>query len=128
MLFCHCIINTIQLDNVMSIFRNTFTQIIYSINNNKSDLISTSIFVVDRGVLEFITYLLKNINYYYSLFYNTIERHEQGLVKGTELFTQLLFKKTNNFIQGNKPKNYIFELMQSVMMEVRAQPFSFRTS
>ena len=25
MLFCHCITNTIQLDNVMSIFRNTFT-------------------------------------------------------------------------------------------------------
>ena len=26
MLFCHCITNTIQLDNVMSIFRNTFTE------------------------------------------------------------------------------------------------------
>ena len=25
MRFCHCITNTIQLDNVMSIFRNTFT-------------------------------------------------------------------------------------------------------
>ena len=90
----------VEILSLLYMFRNTFTQIIYSINNNKSDLISTSIFVVDRGVLEFITYLLKNINYYYSLFYNTIERHEQGLIKGTELFTQLLFKKTNYFIQG----------------------------
>jgi len=90
----------VEILSLFYIFTNTFTQIIYSINNNKSDLISTSIFVVDRGVLEFITYLLKNINYYYSLFYNTIERHEQGLEKGTELFTQILLKKTNHFIQG----------------------------
>ena len=95
----------IEILGLLYVFKDRFTQIIYSVNNNKSDLISTSTFKVADDVIEFITYLLKNINYYYYLYYNTVEKHEEGIVVGAKLFTQILFKKTEPFINKNIEKN-----------------------
>jgi hypothetical protein len=95
----------VEILSLLYMFRNRFTQIIYSVNNKKTDLISTSIFKVDDNVLEFITYLLQNIDYYYRLFYNTVESHEDGIISGAKLFTQILLKKTEPFINKNIEKD-----------------------
>jgi len=95
----------VEILSLLYMFRNRFTQIIYSVNNKKTDLLSTSTFKVDDNVIEFITYLLQNIDYYYRLFYNTIERHEDGIISGAKLFTQILFKRTEQFINKNIEKD-----------------------
>ena len=45
----------IEILSLLYVFKDRFTQIIYSVNNNKSDLISTSTFKVNDDVIEFIT-------------------------------------------------------------------------
>ena len=43
MRFCHCITNTIQLDNVMSIFRNTFSPTIKTQLEKSDPTLKTSV-------------------------------------------------------------------------------------
>ena len=72
--------------------KNVYNTIIYPVKYRNDNIISTDSYKVEFGVVNFISYLLKEIDHYYKIFYNMVERHEQDIPTGGALFYQLIMK------------------------------------
>ena len=92
---------------LLYVYKNHYNSIIYSVESANSNLLATGIFQVDHNVIQFISYLLSNINYYYELSYKIFERSDQDMDKATVTIYNKLLKVVDQFIKNEKKNGKI---------------------
>ena len=92
---------------LLYVYRHHYNSIIYSVESANSTLLAMGTFQVDYNVIQFISYLLSNINYYYELSYKIFERSDQNLDKATVILYNKLLKVVHQFIKNEKKNGKI---------------------
>ena len=89
------------------IYKKHYTSIIYSVENASSTLLAMGTYQVNYNVIQFISYLLSNINFFYGLSYKIFERSDQDMDKATVTIYNKLLTVVHRFIQNEKKNGKI---------------------